>query len=73
MKEKIKNLVRALNDVGINAEVDWDAEWYCIDDQTHYGIEIMTDFDTGEDSLSICFSPKGKLLNSCMEAPLRKG
>lgn len=68
--EKIRNiylLKDALDRCGINAELDLDAKWYCTDNKTHYGIELMTDYD---EDCSFIFTPDGTLIHSGLEAPL---
>lgn len=68
--EKIKNiylLKDALDRCGIHAEIDFNAEWYCTDNKTHYGIELYTDY---EEDYSFIFTPDGTLIHSCLEAPL---
>jgi len=69
--EKIENLASALQAVGIKADVDWAAEWYCDDNKVHCGIEIYTDYDGGEEDLSFVFNPDGKLIYDCRQAPLK--
>lgn len=70
--EKIDNLIKALNDIGIHTEVDYQTEWYCLDNKVHYGIEISTDMNYGEDCWSFCFSPNGKYIKSCLDAPIMR-
>ena len=69
--EKIENLVKALKDIGIHAEVNYHAEWFCGDYKTHYGIEVSTDMDYGEDCWSFCFTPDGKYIKNLRDAPIR--
>lgn len=73
MIEAIKNLANAFQQAGYKVEIDWDAEWYCIDCKTHYGIELtlLDEFDCDGDCVSFCFTPNGRRISSCTEAPLK--
>ena len=75
MISKIKQLEKALNDIGITTELNEHAEWYCVDNKVHYGIELFTDIDYGEDYLSFCFTPNGRYItDDCTSAPtVKKG
>lgn len=68
----IENLVNALRAIGIHAEIDYSAEWYCYDNKTHYGIEITTNMDYGEDCWSFIFTPSGRYVESCLSCPVKK-
>lgn len=68
--EKIRNiylLKDALDKCGINTYLDFNAEWYCIDNKTHVGIELRTDY---AEDCSFIFDPNGTLLHDGREAPL---
>lgn len=69
--EKIENLVKALKDIGIHAEIDYHAEWCCDDYNVHCGIEVYTDMDYGEDCWSFYFTPDGKYIKDLRDAPIR--
>lgn len=69
--ERIKALYAALWDAGIHAEIDWNAQWYCIDDKVHYGIELY--FPSGSiEEESFLFTPDGVLIYDCTKAPTKK-
>lgn len=69
--KNIANLCAALCAAGIPAEVDWDAQWYCSDNKTHYGIQIS--FDSGSyDEECFCFTPDGIPISNCVKAPIKK-
>ena len=71
--EKILALKKALEDIGINCDLYEDMTWYCTDNKTHYGIELSTDYDGGEDNVVFCFHPKTyQLLHNCKQAPIKK-
>lgn len=70
--EKIYNLKKALEAIGIITELYLDAEWYGSDNKTHYGIELSTNMDYGEDCWSFLFTPDGKYIASCLQAPIKK-
>lgn len=69
--EKIENLAKALRAIGISAYVG-NAEWYCEDGKTHYGIEIHTNINYGEDCWSFIFNPQGKYVENCLACPVKK-
>lgn len=71
-RQKIINLVSALQAIGIEVELNWHAKWYCTDHKYHYGIEIQTDLETEEDTLWFIFNLKGEMIRSCLEAPTSK-
>ena len=74
MIEAIKNLANAFQQAGYKVDIDWNAEWYCTDCKTHYGIELtLLDKFDGEygDCVSFCFTPDGRRINFCTEAPLK--
>ena len=71
-KNDILNLQRALEKIGIETELDLHAEWYCIDEKVHYGIELSTNMDYGEDCWSFYFTPDGRYITSCLDAPVLK-
>ena len=66
--ERIKELYTALRNAGIDAEIEWNAQWYCIDNKTHYGIELSFNSGAFEEE-SFCFTPNGKLIYNCTDAP----
>lgn len=69
--ERIKALYKALLDAGVPAEIEWDAQWYCIDNKVHYGIELY--FQSGSvDEESFVFTPDGRLIYDCTKAPTEK-
>jgi len=70
--KKIYELQNALNNIGISTKLDLNAEWYCIDHQVHYGIELETNMDYGEDCWSFLFTPEGKYITKGMQAPVKK-
>lgn len=72
MINKINNLINALNAIGINAWFEPNARWYGTDGKIHVGMEISTDFFTGEDNLEFLFTHKGKFIRNCLEAPIQK-
>lgn len=67
--EKIRNLQRALETIGIKTELYPQAEWYCSDNKKHYGIELMTNINHDGDCLSFCFTPNGRYITDCRNAP----
>ena len=70
-RKNISNLYNALRAVGIPAEIDWDAQWYCSDHKTHNGIEIYFQSGSYEEE-SFCFTPDGVLIFDCLKAPTEK-
>lgn len=70
--KKIYELQSALENIGISTDLDLNAEWYCIDNQVHYGIELNTDMDYGENCWSFLFTPDGKYITEATKAPTRK-
>lgn len=70
--KKILDLQKALENIGVTTELDTDMSWYCTDNKTHYGIELFTDMDYGEDTWSFCFTPDGEYITSCLDAPTKK-
>lgn len=70
--KKIHELQSALENIGISTDLDLNAEWYCIDNQVHYGIELETDMNYGEDCWSFLFTPDGKYIERATQAPIRK-
>lgn len=69
--EHIEALYKALLNAGVPAEINWDAEWYGIDDKRHYGIELF--FSSGSsDEESFIFTPDGILIYDCTKAPTEK-
>lgn len=70
--KKILDLQKALEAIGIETELETKAEWYCTDNKTHYGIELYTNMDYGEDNWSFVFTPDGKYITDCTEAPIKK-
>ena len=71
--QKIYDLEKALKQIGIETDLNLLAEWYCTDNKIHYGIELYTNMDYGEDCWSFIFTPEGKYITSCLEAPIKKG
>lgn len=69
--EHIEALHKALLNAGIHAEIDWDTEWYCIDNKVHYGIELYFQSDSIEEQ-SFCFTPDGVLIYDCTKAPTKR-
>ena len=71
--EKIYTLQKALNDVGIKTELYHDNVAYCFDGRLHRGIELVTNFNTGEDNLSFVFHPNThKLVKDYLDCPVVK-
>lgn len=70
--EKIYNLQKALETIGIATELDLDMEWYCIDNKVHYGIELFADIPIPEQEFSLCFTPDGNYITNCLDAPIKK-
>lgn len=67
--KKIEELATALKNIGLNTDIDWDCEWYCIDDKVHLGIEIRTNYDEDCDFI---FTPDGELIYSCLDGPVKR-
>lgn len=67
--EKIRNLQRALEAIGVETELYPQTKWYCSDNKKHYGIELITNINHGEDNLSFCFTPNGRYITDCRNAP----
>jgi len=67
----IFNLQTALEAIGIKTKLNLNAEWHCTDQKTYYGIELSTNFYTGEDDLSFMFTPDGLHITDCRKAPLK--
>ena len=65
----IENLASALQECGYEIEIDWDAEWYCIDNKVHHGIElIITNTSDGDGNCySFIFNKKGQRITYCTE------
>lgn len=70
--KKILDLQKALEAIGVTTELNTDAEWYCTDHKIHYGIELSTDMDYGEDTWSFVFTPDGEYITDCTEAPTKR-
>lgn len=70
--KKILNLQKALEAIGIETELETEAKWYCTDNKIHYGIELFTNMDYGEDNWSFVFTPDGEYITDCTEAPTKK-
>ena len=70
--EKILELKNALENIGVKCELLTSTTWYCRDDKVHYGIELLTDVDGGEDYVSFCFTPQGQYITDCRFAPIKK-
>ena len=70
--KKILNLQKALEAIGVTTVLSTDAKWYCTDKKIHYGIELSTDMDCGEDTWSFVFTPDGEYITDCTEAPTKK-
>jgi len=71
--KKILDLQKALEAIGIKTELNTEAKWYCADDhKTHYGIELFTDMDYGEDTWSFIFTPDGEYITDCTDAPTKQ-
>lgn len=71
--EKILALKKALEDIGIKCDLYKDMAWYCIDNKIHYGIELSTNYVSGEDNVEFCFHPTTyQMLQTCMQAPIKK-
>ena len=71
--KKIYELQSALNHIGVSTELELNAEWFCIDNQVHYGIELITDMECGdEDYWSFLFTPDGKYITKATQAPTQK-
>lgn len=70
--QKIYNLKNALDNIGIETELNLNTEWYCTDNHIHYGIELYTNMDYGEDCWSFIFTPDGKYITSCLDAPIKE-
>ena len=68
---KIEELAKAIRKIGIAAEIDWVAEWYCIDDKVHCGIELTLGYGA-DDGYSFIFTPDGELIHTCLEAPIKE-
>jgi len=70
--KKILDLQKALENIGVTTELNTDMSWCCTDNKIHYGIELFTDMDYGEDCWSFCFTPDGEYIISCLDAPTRR-
>lgn len=68
---KIEELAKAIRKIGITAKINWTAEWYCIDDKIHCGIELTLGYGD-EDDYNFIFTPDGELIHSCLEAPIKE-
>ena len=68
--DKIYALKAALESIGAHCELYLDAQWFCTDHKLHRGIELHTDIDTGEDDLSFHFTPDGRHIIDCRQAPV---
>ena len=67
--EKIRDLQRVLEAIGVKTKLHAQAEWYGSDNKKHYGIELMTNIDHEGDCLSFCFTPNGRYITDCRDAP----
>lgn len=73
MIKKIENLAKALRDIGVKADIEYNAEWYCIDSKLHYGIELTTNmYDSDYEFIRFIFTPDGKRIENCTEAPIKE-
>lgn len=70
--KKILDLQKALEAIGIETELETEAQWYGSDNKTHYGIELSTNMDYGEDVWSFIFTPDGRYITDCTEAPTKR-
>ncbi len=70
--EKIYALKTALENIGIDTELELDAVWFGSDSKEHYGIELYTNIPSDCDCVSFLFTPEGKHIYTCLEAPIRK-
>ena len=71
--EKILALKKALEDIGIDCDLYENMIWYCTDNKAHYGIELSTNYVSGEDNVEFYFHPKTyKMLDTCTQAPIKK-
>lgn len=70
--EKIYALKTALENIGVYTELELDAIWSGTDYKSHYGIELYTDIPSDGDCVSFIFTPEGKHIRTCLEAPVRK-
>lgn len=71
--EKILALKKALEDIGIKCDLYEDMSWYCTDNKTHYGIELSTNYDSGEDNVEFYFHPTTyQMLHTCTQAPIKR-
>lgn len=63
--ENIKNLANALRNCGYKVNIYWEANWYCIDQKSHQGIElIVTDVSDGEgEPYNFIFNREGQRIN----------
>ena len=55
--EKIYALQNALKDLGLEVELSVNVEEYCLDGKIHRGIELSTNYCSGEDCVSFVFDP----------------
>lgn len=71
--EKILALKKALEDIGIKCDLYENMNWYCVDHKTHYGIELSTNYSSGDDTVEFYFHPKTyQMLCTCTRAPIKK-
>lgn len=68
---KIEELAKVIREIGITTEINWAAEWSCIDDKVHCGIELRLRYGA-DDGYNFIFTPDGELIHSCLEAPIKR-
>ena len=71
--EHIKNLASALKDCGYKVDIWWDANWYCTDQKTHHGIELVVEniCDGDDTPYSFIFNSNGQKIDTCLEGELK--
>lgn len=73
ISEKIKALIKALNDVGVYTKFNEYVEWIDEYGEIYYGMEIETDIAGNDwEYITLLFTPQGENINSITDAPKKK-
>lgn len=71
--KKIYALQKALQDLGLKAELFINLEQYCMDGKIHRAIELSTNYWGGEDCVSFVFHPDThRLVDGYLDCPIKK-
>ena len=71
--DKILNLKKALEEIGVKTDLYLELEQYCMDGKIHKGIELETNMFNGEEYVSFVFHPTTyKLVDSYLDCPIVK-